>query len=232
MTDQSTPTRQSRSPLSPSQATGRLLISLAVGVIVFMWLTPASLDWHVRAIAGWDAASITILTLAWRIILRADASQTKRRAGEDDPGRHMVFVIALVASLVSLLAATFVLRTVRDFQPGLKTTWTLLTLAAVALSWAVTHTAYTLRYAHLYYRRSRKRDKSSPGGFEFCGGGEPSDIDFAYVAFTIGMCFQVSDVDVTTTWMRREVLIQSVLAFLYNTLILALALNLIISLLS
>jgi uncharacterized membrane protein len=144
----------------------------------------------------------------------------------------MVFVIALVASLISLFAAASVLRSVRAFTGAGEAAWTLVTLAAVALSWAVTHTAYTFRYAHLHYRRSRKHDKNSDGGIQFCGTEEPSDIDFAYFAFTIGMCFQVSDVVVTTTLLRREVLIHAVISFVYNTVILALALNLAVNLMS
>jgi uncharacterized membrane protein len=201
-------------------------------VISFAWFTPSAIEWSVRAIAGWDVASLALLAFAWTIILRTDARETRRRAGEFDPGRHMVFVIALVASLISLFAAVIVLRRVRAFTGAGEATWTLLTLAAVALSWAVTHTAYTFRYAHMHYRRSRKHDKNSDGGIRFCGTEEPSDIDFAYFAFTIGMCFQVSDVVVTTTPLRREVLIHALISFVYNTVILALALNLAVSLMS
>lgn len=148
------------------------------------------------------------------------------------PGHHMVFVIALVASLISLFAAAVVLRKVQAFTGAEEATWTLLTLAAVALSWVVTHTAYTFRYAHMHYRRSRKHDKSSDGGIQFSGTEEPSDIDFAYFSFTIAMCLQVSDVIVTTTLMRREVLLHAVLSFVYNTVILALAVNLAVNLMS
>ncbi len=232
MTDKTTPKPHARSPFSPSRPTGRLLISAVLGVITFAWLTPSRIEWSVRAIAGWDVASLALLAFAWTIILRADAKETRRRADEDDPGRHMVFVVALVASLISLFAATVVLRRVRAFPGAEAAMWTLLTLAAVALSWAVTHTAYTLRYAHLHYRGNRNHDKSPDGGLQFCGTKEPSDIDFAYFAFTIGMCFQVSDVVVRSTGMRREVLVHAVLSFVYNTVILALALNLVFGLMS
>lgn len=207
-------------------------MSTALGVITFAWLTPSRIEWSVRAIAGWDVASLALLAFAWTIILRADAGETKRRAGEDDPGHHMVFLIALLASLISLFAGAVVLRKVRAFTGAEEVTWTLLTLAAVALSWFVTHTVYTFRYAHMHYRMSWTNGTSSDGGLQFCGTEEPSDIDFAYFAFTIGMCFQVSDVVVKTTQMRREVLLHAVLSFAYNTVILALALNLAVNLMS
>ena len=231
MTDQARPQPRVRSPFSPSRPSGRLLISTACGVITFAWLTPSRIEWPVRAIAGWDVASLALLALAWRIILRADARETRRRASEDDPGHYMVFVIAVVASLISLFAATVALREVKTFPGADAMLWTVLTLAAVALSWILTHTAYTFRYAHRHYRDS-DRDKRSDGGLKFCGTDEPSDIDFAYFAFTIGMCFQVSDVVVLSTEMRREVLVHAVLSFVYNTAILALALNLVVSVMS
>src|SRR5205085_264873 len=96
-------------------------------------------------------------------------------------------------------------------------------LLTVALSWAITHTSYTLRYAHLYYRE----DTEGVGGVELPGGGQPSYFDFAYFAFTVGMCFQVSDVVVTSAQIRRAVLGHAVLSFAYNTVILAFTLNLV-----
>jgi uncharacterized membrane protein len=227
MTDQKKRKVRPPSPLSLKRAMGRLFASAALGAIA-AWLTPSRLEWPVRAIVGWDAASLAILTLAWAIIVRAGAKETRRRAAEDDPGRHVVFAIALVASLISLFAATVVLR--QGKAGGEAMMWTFLTLAAVALSWVVTHTAYTLRYAHLHYRTDSNRDRKSDGGLKFCGTEEPSEIDFAYFAFTIGMCFQVSDVIVMTTRLRGEVLIHAVISFVYNTVILALALNIVFGL--
>jgi uncharacterized membrane protein len=229
MTERTTPTRGMPSPLSLRMAWGRLFFSILAGAIA-LWFTPSRIEWPIRAAAGWDAASLTLLALAWNIIRRADARETKRRAGMDDPGRDAVFVIALVAGLISLFAATVVLRKVRDLLGVVRVMWTLLTLAAVALSWAVTHTAYTLRYAHLHYSTGTHRHADSEGGLQFSGTKQPSDIDFAYFAFTIGMCFQVSDVVVTATGMRREVLIHAMISFVYNTVILAVALNVAISL--
>jgi uncharacterized membrane protein len=231
-TNQPTPKPRARSLLSLSRATGRLFTSLLVGATTFAWVAPSRIEWPARAMAGWDAASLTLLALAWFIILRADANATKRRAGGDDPGRRVVFVIALVASVTTLFAAIVVLPRVKAFSGTEATTWTLVTLAGVPLSWALTHTAYALKYAHLYYKEGRNPDGKSNGGLQFCGTGEPSDIDFAYFAFTIGMCFQVSDVAVTSTRMRREVLIHAVISFVDNTVILALALNVAFALMS
>jgi uncharacterized membrane protein len=175
-------------------------------------------DWTLRAVIGWDAGAFTLCALAWWRILCADAKQTEQRAGAEDPGRMMVWVIALVASVASLLASVGVLRRVHEHADGFR--WTLLTLLGVGFAWALTHTVYTLHYAHMYYRRGRA------GGLEFPGGQLPADIDFAYFAFTIGCCFQTSDVAISSSTIRRVVLLHSVLSFLFNTAVLALALNL------
>ncbi len=91
------------------------------------------------------------------------------------------------------------------------------------LSWALTHTAFTLRYAHL----SPREDAEGVGGIEFPGGGRPCYLDFAYLAFTIGMCFQVSDTTVCSRQIRSTVLLHAALSFFYNTAILAFVLNLV-----
>jgi uncharacterized membrane protein len=100
-------------------------------------------------------------------------------------------------------------------------------VTAVVAAWLLTHTAYTLRYAHLYYRD----DDEGEGGLSFPGDGAPAYVEFAYFAFTIGMCFQVSDVAVTSRQIRRAVLGQSLLSFAYNTAILATAVSLVVGVL-
>jgi uncharacterized membrane protein len=93
------------------------------------------------------------------------------------------------------------------------------------LSWFVTHTSYTLRYAHLYYRE----DDEGIGGVEMPGSEKPTYFDFAYFAFTLGMCFQVSDMTITSGQIRRAALGHAMLSFAYNTFILAFTLNLVFS---
>jgi uncharacterized membrane protein len=103
-----------------------------------------------------------------------------------------------------------------------------LCLATVALAWGMTQTAFAFRYARLYYRA----DSEGVGGLELPGKEAPDYFDFAYFAFTIGMCFQVSDVCVTSTQIRRTVLLHAVISFAYNSVILAFVLNLVFALAS
>jgi uncharacterized membrane protein len=207
----------------PRQARARILIAIAVGLLT-AWAIPAQYSPALRAVAGWDAAALAMASLAWLLILRADADQTRRKASDDDPGRREAWVMVILASGFSLFANAVVLRDARACGAGTRNLFVALCIIAVASAWLLTHTAYTLRYAHLYYRD----DDEGEGGLTFPGDGPPAYIEFAYFAFTIGMCFQVSDVAITSRQIRRAVLGQSVLSFAYNTAILATAVSLVV----
>jgi uncharacterized membrane protein len=189
-----------------------------------MLLTPDAPAWQLRAMVGWDAMALTLLGLCWQIFYRSDARTTELRAGDQDPGGFAVFVVAVLSSLFSLFASTLVLRMMRGQNCG--EFWAGLALFSVALSWVVTHTAYALRYAHLFYRGEVN------GGLLFPGTSTPCDMDFAYYAFTLGMCFQVSDVQITAPEIRRATLGHALISFVFNTTIVALSLNVMFQLLS
>lgn len=134
-------------------------------------------------------------------------------------GAGMNTIIAV--SVGGLFLAVALLPRGRDL--GVEPLLALLCVLGVLLSWALLHTSYALYYAHLYYRIPDK-----PGGMAFPGSEEPAALDFAYFAFTIGTAFSTSDVSVSSGKVRRTVLVHSVLAFFYNTTILALVVNLVI----
>src|SRR5450755_4200886 len=205
----------------PHGALMRMLLSLALGLATAIMI-PARFGSALRAIAAWDVAAVVVGTLTWLIILRTSAEETRRHAAEDDPGRRAVGGLIILASGFSLLATAVVLRQARTSPPEARDLFVALCALAVVSAWVLTHTAYTLRYAHLFYRD----DDDGPGGLVFPGDTPPAYLEFAYFAFTIGMCFQVSDVAVSSRQIRRAALGHSLLSFLYNTAILATAVNL------
>jgi uncharacterized membrane protein len=209
----------------PRRARGRIVAATVLGLST-MGLFGNAFAWKVRAIAGFDAASSTLLALSWWIIGPADAVETRRRASSDDPGRTLVWLLVLLSSAVSLFAATVVLGGARSLDAEARDAVVSLCLWAVCSAWLLTHSAFTLRYARLYYRD----DEEGVGGLVFPGERPPADFDFAYFAFTIGMCFQVSDVTISSPVIRRTVLMHAIISFAYNTTILALALNLVFGL--
>src|SRR3954452_14835320 len=101
------------SMLSPRHAATRLLFATLAAVIAVALIMPNSRAWWQRMIIGWDFGAFTLVVLAWGVILRATSAATKKRAGSNDPGRYLVFVIAVVSSLFSLFAAAFVFKQAR-----------------------------------------------------------------------------------------------------------------------
>jgi uncharacterized membrane protein len=216
------PVTKHRSRIDPRRALVRVAISLALGVAGYL-VACSRLPWHAAALVGWNTGALCLLGLTWAVIVPADSTATRRLAGSEDPGRTLVYVIALVASGSSLVAATILVGEARSLGPELARIVAGLCLLAVATSWTMTNTAFAMRYARLYYRE----DAEGIGGLELPGKQPPAYFDFAYVAFTVGMCFQVSDVCVTSPQLRRTVLFHAVISFGYNTVILAFVLNLV-----
>jgi uncharacterized membrane protein len=204
----------------PRGARVRLLLAAIAGVIAWL-VVPSGFALVTRALIAWDVVAVVLLAIAAVIIVRSTATETKRRAASEDPGRTLVWILVLAASGFSMFAAAIVLHQTKMLSRAESDLHLALCIAAVVMSWLLAHTAFTLRYAHLYYRGEPKQ----VGGIEFPGDHAPDDLDFAYFAFTIGMCFQVSDSSVTDRLIRRTVLAHALIAFAFNTVILAFSLN-------
>jgi uncharacterized membrane protein len=205
----------------PNSALLRVVYATIAGVNA--WLFTRGTGRSFALLVGWNAAGLILLALSWVVIWRASPIATHRRAAAEDPGRTLVYVFVVVAATVSLFAAIVLSREAKALPREEARELCVLCVATVSVSWALLQTAFTLRYGHLYYRA----DDEGVGGVEFPGKQSPSYFDFAYFAFTIGMCFQTSDVCVTSPQIRRAVLLHAVIAFTYNTAILAFVLNLV-----
>jgi uncharacterized membrane protein len=204
------------------RALPRILAGTAVGLATGALLS-MRYSFPIALLGGYNAGGLALLALAWLLIASADAETTGHRAAAEDPGRTLVSFVVLLASLSGFVAVTVLVRRPEATAPREQLELVALCLTTAMVSWTLTHTVFTLRYAHLYYRR----DDEGVGGVEFPGGGRPRYLDFAYLAFTIGMTFQVSDTAVTSPRIRHTILFHSVLSFFYTTTILAFVLNLI-----
>lgn len=207
--------------ISPSYAHWRVIIASATGLGVSAILSRFS-SLAVALLGGWNAGGLVMLIFAWAVIWTADGRDTQARAAIQDPGRRLVYVLVLLTASVSLFSAIVVARHAEVVAPDETQIVVYLCLATVAISWFLAHSAFTLRYAHLYYRD----DDEGVGGIDFPGEAEATYFDFAYFGFTIGMCFQVGDAVVSSQQIRRTVLLHAIMAFAYNTAVLAFALNL------
>jgi len=199
------------------------MIVMAVVGLVAGGVSGAFGVWAYAPLIGWDAAAATFSLWVWLAVTTMGAAQTEAHAKRQDPSLASTDVLALVASLVSLAAVGLVLTQAINAQGGTKAALAGLAAASVALSWFLVHTLFTLRYARLYYA-------AGGSGIDFNQKEPPRYVDFAYVAFTIGMTFQVSDTDLRTTEIRGAALRQALLAYLFGAVILATTVNFIVSL--
>ncbi|MEV4629363.1 DUF1345 domain-containing protein [Micromonospora sp. NPDC049523] len=190
------------------------VIGICVGVPVSVLYSPI-----LGPLAGWDAAALAYLIWVWVIIWPMDSEQTARLAVRQDPNRTVRDLLLLGACLVSLVAIGFVLA--EGNPPDLAKPIRIgAAVVSIVLSWSVVHTVFTARYARIYYT-------GPDGGIEFHQTPPPRYADFAYVAFTIGLTFQVSDTDLTTTEMRSTALRHALLAYLFGAVIIGAAINLV-----
>jgi uncharacterized membrane protein len=196
-----------------------MAVSAVAGLIVGT-VVSAAVDWELVPMIGWDAFCIVYLLWVWLTIWRLNAERTAELAAPEDPTRAAADLVALSAAGVSLVAVGFVLGQAAKATGTQQVLLAALGLASVALSWATVHTIYTLRYARMYY-------VGEDGGIRFCGGERPCYSDFAYLSFTIGMTFQVSDTELESNDMRRTALRHAMLSFVFVTGILATTINLI-----
>jgi len=197
----------------------RLAFSLLLGVIVAVVTVFAGAGKYAPAI-GWDAASITLLVWTWRTIWPMDAGQAATHATREDPTRQAGDLLLLSAAVASLAAVGFFLLQASSAKGPTQDILAALGVGTVALSWLVVHTVFTLRYAMLYYT-------GPDGGVSFNQSVPPRYSDFAYLAFTIGMTFQVSDTDLQTPPIRATALRHALLSFLFGTVIVATTVNLV-----
>jgi len=188
------------------------LVTAVVGALV--------LPWQADALLGSAVANVVFLTWVWRVIAGMPAADTRRVAKHEDPSRFLADALLLTASVGCLVGVGFALVKANHLGGGGKAALLVLTVTSVLLSWAVVHTVFTLHYARIFYG-----DPDPEGGIEFGDTKQPAFTDFAYVAFTVGMTYQVSDTNLTTQAMRRTALRHALLSFLFGTFILAVTIN-------
>ena len=204
--------------------------ALVVGAIVF-FLAPPWMKPFERAVSAYDVGALVMLAIQWTLSMHRDPDVTKRFAAIEDPGRAVVSGVVMLSATIGLIAAVAILgRGEHGADVQTRVVAYAIASAAIVLGWLLIQTTYTFRYAHLYYRDL----DSVPGpdaGLKFPGTTPPSDYDFAYFSFVLGMTFQVSDVEITSPAVRRVALGHALIAFAYNASIFALTVNVVASLL-
>ena len=202
--------RRQRAPAGTHLAVSLLAAAVAAGA------TAAVSSWRIAGLVAWIVAASVFLTWTWTSIWPLDAPGTALLAQREDPSRVIRDIVLLAASVGALLAVALVIFRARHAFPEA----TVLGVACIAASSAVLHTTLTLRYARLYYTEPL-------GGLDFNQDADPAYRDFAYVAFTVGMTFQVSDTDVQKTTIRATILQHALVSFVLGAVIIAVTINIV-----
>ena len=174
--------------------------------------------WSEAVLGAWVGAAMAYLALVWHDVAPKDAAATEALSQSEDDSRTGSESVLLGASVASLVAVVFTLAHAGHDTGAARVAMSLFALLSVALAWASVHTVYTLRYARLYYA-------APVGGIDFPKGDPPDYRDFGYLAFTIGMTYQVSDTGLSTKRLRRTVIQHALLSYLFGAVILAVAIN-------
>jgi uncharacterized membrane protein len=207
----------------PVSARGRTLTALGVGIVGSAAALPFT-PWHIAPLVGWDVASAIYLASVWIAVWRLNGDQTAAAFTREDDSRPASDAILIAASVASLLGVGLVLIRAAGQTGTARLLLAAFAVLSVVLSWTAVQTVFTLRYASLYHGQG--------SGIDFRDKDHLPDYhDFAYVAFTIGMTYQVSDTDLTSFVMRRTALRQALLSYLFGIFIVAITINLVAGLL-
>jgi uncharacterized membrane protein len=202
-----------------TESRARLLVMLGAGILAAV-VAGFLAGWEYAPTIGWAVACIVYISWVWAAIGRMDDAKTESHSQREDPTSGIAELLTLIAGVASLAAVVILILAAKDAKGITAVLVPLLALFSVALSWGLIHTLFTLRYARLYYA-------GKPGGIDFKQKETPRYVDFAYVAFTLGMTYQVSDTDLQSSMIRSLALRHGLLSYLFGAVILAATINLV-----
>jgi uncharacterized membrane protein len=209
----------------------RLVRSLAVGAAVALGLygLPNDLRWTTRNILIWDSAAVTFVALMIGMMCDCGIDKIQARAEAQDEGRGLTLTLSILSATLSVFAIAQELGQAKNDHELIKLLRVSLAFLTIAVSWFFTHLIFALHYAHEYYSPETCPDQeghTDRGGLNFPGGEPPDYWDFLHFAVIIGVASQTADVEFTSKPLRRIGTVHGALSFVFNTVVLALTINL------
>lgn len=214
--------RSEESPIRRVTALTRVAVCGVAGIVVAA-VAATQGPWQVSSLLGWDTAATVFCVWVWTATRGADAATTERHATREDDSRTAADLILVAASAASLLGVGFALLLASDESGATRALTVGLAVATVVVSWLAVQTVFILRYAHLYYLEG--------GGVDFHSEEAPHYRDFAYVAFTLGMTYQVSDTNLTSKRLRATALRHALISYVFGIAVIAITINVVAGLL-
>lgn len=206
------------------EAVLKFLASLGFGLVGYFVAASATASVRFSLLAGWDLFALTYIAISFVVFLRIPQQKIRERCSDEDLRSWLLFLLVIVACVAGLVTVTSLLGS-RDAWNVPSWLGSLVGIGAIAVSWIMVHTSFTFRYAHLYYGDDNRQFSQHARGLTFPDDDEPDYFDFAYFSFVIGMTFQVSDVVITAKGVRRLALVHSLIAFVFNTVVIALTIS-------
>jgi uncharacterized membrane protein len=208
--------RQLRRP----RAVVRVMVALAMGAVAFL-VTIRFTAWQVSLTLSWAVAASVFLVWVWLSVRRSDAGRTAELATAEDPSRFAADVVLVASSGASLVGVAMALLEAGAQSGATKDVTIAVAGVCLVVSWTTVNVVYMLRYASLYYG-------DTPGGIEFDARDvAPTYADFAYLAFTVGMTYQVSDTQLSARTIRSTALRHALLSFVFVTSVVAMTINIV-----
>jgi uncharacterized membrane protein len=221
------PQARSGGVLSMFKHRPRIFICAAVGVIVY-FLLPGDIRVATRGLLAWNVATLLFIGLVAQIMLRSNLQTIATHASLEDENQWVLLVVGVVAASAAMAAIVAELGVVKDMAGAQKALHIALTATTILSAWIFIHLLFALHYAHEYYAPTRARDdppETTRAGLKFPLDGQPAYGDFAYFSFVIGCACATADVETISRSMRNVALCHGVIAFFFNTIILALTIN-------
>lgn len=199
----------------------RFYIAVAAGLIAFAGIRVISRE--IAAIAAGDVFFIVYLGAMLLMASRSTLDKLRHRARNEDEG--IIAIVGLTVLAIAFSFASMFSLLGRDANPS--ALHLMLAIASIPLGWAVLHMLFAYHYARLYYAPKGMADgkPSDAGGLDFLDTPEPGIIEFMYFSFIIGSTAQTADVNLRSTGFRKVVLFHGIASFVFNTVLLALAVN-------
>ena len=201
----------------------RVFFGALAGIAALM-LLPNAMKSSVRGALAFNIGAIVYLALALRLMARFNAERIKARAARADDSGYVILGLILIAILSSFAAITGLAGEVHEAPKAEKHFYLLLAAVTLVVSWLVTQIVFTIHYAHLFYARNSDGSEPLPP-LNFPNEEHPDYWDFFYFATSIGATSQTSDVSIRTRTVRRLVTLHAVVSFFFNTMVLAVTIN-------
>jgi uncharacterized membrane protein len=197
--------------------------------VAALFLLPPSFFPSVREALAWCLGGLTYLVLAFRVMSACPSHKIQTRAARQDDSAEVILVLILVAMFSSFAAIVGLIGHAKSATDEGKLLYAGLAAATIVVSWTVTQVAFTLHYAHEYYAPENASADGHPV-LTFPGDNHPDYWDFFYFSTSFGAASQTSDVEINSKSMRRLTTLHAIVAFFFNTMVLALTINLAASL--